>query len=155
MSLQAKVLIISDSVSAGTREDRTGTALTSLLTTEGFQVVEQRAVPDGVDPVALALTESSHRFHGLLVTAGGTGFSPTDLTPEATRTVIERDAPGMAEAMRTVSPLGRLSRGIAGTIGSCLVVNVPGSPNGAVDSIEAILDIVPHALELLGGGHPH
>jgi len=155
MSLQAKVLIISDSVSAGTREDRTGTALTSLLTTEGFQVVEQRAVPDGVDPVAVALTESSHRFHGLLVTTGGTGFSPTDLTPEATRTVIEREAPGMAEAMRTASPLGRLSRGIAGTIGSCLVVNVPGSPNGAVDSIGAILDIVPHALELLGGGRPH
>jgi molybdenum cofactor synthesis domain-containing protein len=155
MSLQAKVLIVSDSVSAGTREDRTGAALTSLLTTEGFRVVEQRAVPDGVDPVAVALTESSHRFHGLLVTTGGTGFSPTDLTPEATRTVIEREAPGMAEAMRTASPLGRLSRGIAGTIGSCLVVNVPGSPNGAVDSIGAILDIVPHALELLGGGRPH
>jgi len=155
MSLQAKVLIVSDSVCAGTREDRTGAALTSLLTTEGFRVVEQRAVPDGVDPVAVALTESSHRFHGLLVTTGGTGFSPTDLTPEATRTVIEREAPGMAEAMRTASPLGRLSRGIAGTIGSCLVVNVPGSPNGAVDSIGAILDIVPHALELLGGGRPH
>jgi len=155
MSLQAKVLIVSDSVSAGTREDRTGAALTSLLTTEGFRVVEQRAVPDGVDPVAVALTESSHRFHGLLVTTGGTGFSPTDLTPEATRTVIEREAPGMAEAMRTASPLGRLSRGIAGTIGSCLVVNVPGSPKGAVDSIGAILDIVPHALELLGGGRPH
>ena len=155
MSLQAKVLIVSDSVSAGTREDRTGAARTSLLTTEGFRVVEQRAVPDGVDPVAVALTESSHRFHGLLVTTGGTGFSPTDLTPEATRTVIEREAPGMAEAMRTASPLGRLSRGIAGTIGSCLVVNVPGSPKGAVDSIGAILDIVPHALELLGGGRPH
>jgi len=155
MSLQAKVLIVSDSVSAGTREDRTGAALTSLLMTEGFRVIEQRAVPDGVDPVAAALTESSHRFHGLLVTTGGTGFSPTDLTPEATRTVIEREAPGMAEAMRTASPLGRLSRGIAGTIGSCLVVNVPGSPNGAVDSIGAILDIVPHALELLGGGRPH
>jgi molybdopterin adenylyltransferase len=155
MSLQAKVLIVSDSVSAGTRADRTGAALTALLTTGGFRVVEQRAVPDGVDPVAVALTEASQNFHGLIVTTGGTGFSPTDLTPEATRTVIEREAPGMAEAMRTVSPLGRLSRGIAGTIGSCLVVNVPGSPNGAVDSIEAILDIVPHALELLGGGRPH
>jgi molybdopterin biosynthesis enzyme MoaB len=89
------------------------------------------------------------------VTTGGTGFSPTDLTPEGTRLVLEREAPGLAEAMRAVSPLGRLSRGSAGTVGASLVVNVPGSTTGAVESIEAILDVVPHALDLLGGGHPH
>jgi molybdopterin adenylyltransferase len=101
------------------------------------------------------LWELAAGFEGLVITTGGTGFSPSDLTPEATRTVLEREAPGLAEAMRAASPLGRLSRGIAGTVGSCLVVNVPGSPKGAVESIEAILDIVPHALELLAGGRPH
>jgi molybdopterin adenylyltransferase len=151
----AKVLTVSDTVNAGLREDRSGAALVSLLTSGGFQVVQWRTVPDGLDPVAVALRELAAGFEGLVITTGGTGFSPSDLTPEATRTVLEREAPGLAEAMRAASPLGRLSRGIAGTVGSCLVVNVPGSPKGAVESIEAILDIVPHALELLAGGRPH
>ena len=94
-------------------------------------------------------------FAGLLVTTGGTGFSPTDLTPEATRSVMEREAPGLAEAMRSISPLGRLSRGVAGTIGACLVLNVPGSPKGAVESLEAVADVLGHALDLLDGGRPH
>jgi len=89
------------------------------------------------------------------VTTGGTGFGPRDLTPEGTRTVLERDAPGIAEAMRLVSPLGRLSRGIAGTIGHALVLNVPGSPKGSVECIGAVLDVIPHALELLAGEQPH
>ncbi len=155
MSHHAKVLTVSDTVSAGMREDRSGPALVSLLTTGGFQVVECRTVPDGVAPVAAALRELAAGFEGLVITTGGTGFSPTDLTPEATRTVLEREAPGLSEAIRAASALGRLSRGIAGTVGSCLIVNVPGSPKGAAESIEAILDVVPHALDLLTGGTPH
>ena len=89
------------------------------------------------------------------MTTGGTGFSPTDLTPEATDSVIERPAPGLAEAMRAASPLGRLSRGMGGTIGRCLVLNVPGSPKGAVESLEAVVDVLEHALELLAGDQPH
>ena len=155
VALEAKVLVVSDSVHAGTRQDRSGAALADALSRHSFRVVEVRTVPDGVSPVGAALGELAAGFHGLIATTGGTGFSPTDLTPEATRTVIEREAPGLAEAMRVVSPLGRLSRGIAGTVGSCLIVNVPGSTNGAVESMAAIVDVVPHALELLGGGHPH
>ncbi|HVA10307.1 MAG TPA: molybdopterin-binding protein, partial [Acidimicrobiales bacterium] len=97
----------------------------------------------------------SSSFAGLVVTTGGTGFAPNDLTPEATRSVIEREAPGMAEAMRAISPLGRLSRGVAGTIGRCLVLNVPGSPKGAVESLVAVVDVCAHALDLLAGGTPH
>jgi molybdenum cofactor synthesis domain-containing protein len=125
------------------------------LARHGFAVVERRTVPDGVAVVAAALTELSSGYSGLVVTTGGTGFSPSDLTPEATRTVVEREAPGLAEAMRAVNPLGRLSRGIAGSIGPCLLLNVPGSPRGAVESLEAVVDVLPHALELLAGGHPH
>jgi molybdopterin adenylyltransferase len=152
---EAKVLTVSESVHAGTRLDRSGAALADTLTGHGFRVVEKRTVPDGVAPVAAALNELAAGFHGLIATIGGTGFSPTDLTPEATLSVVEREAPGLAEAMRAVNPLGRLSRGAAGTVGSCLIVNLPGSTQGAVESIEAVLDVVPHALELLGGGHPH
>ncbi len=155
MAPEAKVLIVSDSVFAGARQDRSGAALTEALTGYGFQVVEVRTAPDGVAPVATALGELAAGFHGLIATTGGTGFSPTDMTPEATGTVVERRAPGLAEAMRAASPLGRLSRGIAGTVGACLVVNLPGSTKGVVESIAAIVDVVPHALELLGGGHPH
>lgn len=105
--------------------------------------------------MAGALGELSAQFAGLVVTTGGTGFSPTDLTPEATRSVVEREAPGLAEAMRSASPLGRLSRGVAGSVGQCLVINVPGSPKGAVESLDAVVDVLAHALELLAGGKPH
>jgi molybdopterin adenylyltransferase len=155
VTFEAKVLTVSESVSHGTRQDRSGEDLAAALATHGFRVVERRVAPDGVDPVAAALTDLTSSFAGLVVTTGGTGFSPTDLTPEATRTVIEREAPGLAEAMRAVSPLGRLSRGVAGAVGRCLILNVPGSPKGAVESLEAVVDILPHALELLAGGAPH
>jgi molybdopterin adenylyltransferase len=155
MPAAAKILTVSDSVSLGTRQDRSGEELSSSLADHGFQVVERKVVPDGVVPVAAALVELSTRFAGLVVTTGGTGFSPTDLTPEATDSVIERQAPGLAEAMRAASPLGRLSRGTAGTIGQCLVLNVPGSPKGAVESLNAIVDVLEHALELLAGHQPH
>ena len=149
------MLTISESVSRGTRQDRSGDDLAASLADHGYRVVARHVVPDGLESVAGAITELSSSFAGLLVTTGGTGFSPTDLTPEASRSVIEREAPGLAEAMRAVSPLGRLSRGIAGTVGQCLVLNVPGSPKGAIESLEAIVDILPHALELLAGGAPH
>jgi molybdopterin adenylyltransferase len=155
MTLDAKVLTVSESVSRGTREDRAGEDLAVSLATHGFQVVGRLVTPDGVGPVSAALAELSRSFAGLVVTTGGTGFSPTDLTPEATLTVIDRQAPGLAEAMRAISPLGRLSRGLAGTVGQCLVLNVPGSPKGAVESLEAVIDVLPHALDLLFGGTPH
>lgn len=155
MRLEAKVLTVSESVHAGTREDRSGEALSELLTREGFTVVERRTVPDGIEPVADAITTMAEGFSGLVVTTGGTGFALSDLTPEATKAVIDREAPGFAEATRSASPLGRLSRGLSGTLGTALVLNVPGSPSGATESLQAVIDVVPHALELLDGGHPH
>jgi molybdopterin adenylyltransferase len=153
--LEAKVLTVSDGVVEGTREDRSGEALRDVLDGAGFDVVLRDVVADGVESVADALRRLADGFAGVIVTTGGTGFGPRDLTPEGTRLVIEREAPGIAEAMRLVSPLGRLSRGIAGTIGSALVLNVPGSPKGAAECLGAVLDVVPHALELLAGERPH
>ena len=155
MGLDAKILTVSQSASVGAREDRSGDELARVLVEHGFRIVERRVVPDGVAPVSAALIELSTGFAGLVVTTGGTGFSPTDLTPEAPRAVVEREAPGLAEAMRSVSPLGRLSRGLAGSVGCCLILNVPGSPRGAVESMEAVADVLGHALELLAGGRPH
>jgi molybdenum cofactor synthesis domain-containing protein len=151
----AKVLTVSDGVVAGTREDASGAALEQALADAGFTVVERRVVSDGISPVAAALVDMADGFAGLIVTTGGTGFGPRDLTPEGTAQAIEREAPGLAEAMRLVSPLGRLSRAIAGTRGQALIVNTPGSSKGAVETVTAVLDVVPHALELLAGGHPH
>ena len=147
---EAKVVTVSDGVMAGTREDKSGEALEKALTEAGFSVIERSAVADGVAAVAGELARVTASFHGLIVTTGGTGFAPRDQTPEGTREVIERDAPGLAEAMRLVSPLGRLSRGIAGIRGKSIILNTPGSPKGAVECLGAVVDIVPHALELLG-----
>jgi molybdopterin adenylyltransferase len=155
VEVSAKVLTVSDSVVAGSRVDRSGDAVQALLRANTYVVVERRVVPDGVEPVSAALADFSSSFVGLIVTTGGTGFSKTDLTPEATRLVLEREAPGMAEAMRAASPLGPLSRGLAGTVGSCLILNVPGSVNGAIESLTAVMDVLSHALELLAGGRPH
>ena len=121
----------------------------------GFAVDRHEVVGDGVDEVAAALRSLSGGFSGLVVTTGGTGFAPSDLTPEATRSVIDREAPGLAEAMRSVNPLGRLSRAVAGTTGQALIVNLPGSVSGATECLAAVLDVIPHALDLLSGGHPH
>lgn len=147
--LQAKVLTVSDGVIHGTREDRSGEALVALLTDAGYEVVEHRAVEDGVESVSVALTELCDDFSGLVVSTGGTGFGPRDLTPEGTAAVLDRHAPGLAEAMRLVNPLGRLSRGIAGTKGLALVVNTPGSTKGCVETLSAVIDVVPHAIRLM------
>jgi molybdopterin adenylyltransferase len=154
MGLRARVITVSDGVAAGTREDRSGTALAELLGRSGF-TVERSVVSDGADEVAAALTEACRGFAGLVVTTGGTGFGPRDLTPEGTARVLEREAPGLAEAMRLVNPLGRLSRGRAGTLGEALVLNLPGSSTGALECLDAVLDVLPHALDLLAGGRPH
>ncbi len=151
MTLVAKVLTVSDGVMAGTREDRSGAALAEVLRDAGFQVVETKVVADGVASVAGALSRLTSGFPGVVVTTGGTGFGHRDHTPEGTREVIERDAPGLAEAMRLVNPLGRLSRGIAGIRGQAIILNTPGSPSGAVECLNAVIDVLPHALGLLSG----
>ena len=159
---RAKVLTVSDGVVAGTRQDRSGDALVEALSGAGFEVVERRVVADGTEPVADALRSLAAGFAGLVVTTGGTGFAPRDLTPEGTKAVLDREAPGLAEAMRLASPLGRLSRAAAGTLGTSVVLNLPGSTSGAVECLTAVLDVVPHALELLAdeptrhpaGAHP-
>lgn len=156
MELAAKILIVSDSSAAGTRDDLAGPLLKARLEEAGFRVAELRIVPDGVGSVASALRALIEGFAGLVVTSGGTGFSPRDLTPEATLEVIEREAPGLSEATRLASPLGRLSRARAGTAGRSLIVNFPGSPKGAIECLEAVLDVLPHAIELLQGeASPH
>lgn len=147
--LAAKVLTVSDGVIHGTREDKSGVALAELLTENGYSVVEQRVVADGVENVSEALIAMSADFSGVVVTTGGTGFGPRDLTPEGTRLVLEREAPGISEAMRLVNPLGRLSRAVAGTRGLALIVNAPGSPKGAVETVTAVIDVLPHAVRLM------
>jgi len=148
---KARILVVSTGAAAGTREDRGGPALREALVDAGWETEAPVVVPDGVDSVATALRRMCDGFGGLVVTTGGTGFSPTDLTPEATRAVIEREAPGLAEAMRAVDPRGRLGRGICGTVGEAVVINCPGSPGGAVDQLAAVLDVLPHAVALLAG----
>jgi molybdenum cofactor synthesis domain-containing protein len=146
---QAKVVTVSDGVMAGTREDRSGAALVAALTDAGFDVVEHSVIADGVVTVAAELARVSSGFAGLIVTTGGTGFAPRDQTPEGTLEILERLAPGLAEAMRAASPLGRLSRGAAGIRGHTVILNTPGSPTGALECLNAVLDALPHALDLL------
>jgi len=151
----AKVLTVSDSVSAGSADDRGGPAVAGVLADAGFIVDEQRVCPDGRHEVGEALVELCEGFAGVVVTTGGTGFGPRDLTPEGTLVILDRQAPGMAEAMRNVNPLGRLSRGVAGTRDRALIINLPGSPAGARECLGAVIDVVPHALDLLAGRHGH
>ena len=145
----AKVLTVSDGVVAGSRVDASGAALVALLKEHDFAVIEHTVVADGSDTVAAELDRLSNGFSGLIVSTGGTGFAPRDQTPEGTRQVIEREAPGLAEAMRLVSPLGRLSRGVVGIRGQAIICNTPGSPKGCVEQLNAIIDVLPHALRLL------
>lgn len=153
MLRRAAVVTVSDGVHAGTREDVSGPSVAELLTRAGFQIV-RRVVPDERAEIERALVELAEET-SLVVTTGGTGFAPRDVTPEATRAVIDREAPGLAEAMRAAGRAttanADLSRGVAGTIGTAVVVNLPGGPVGATESLEAILAILPHAIDHLGG----
>ncbi len=156
----ARVLTVSDGVAAGTRDDVSGRVLVDALTAAGFEVTAHRVSADGVEAVRDALRELTDGFAGLVVTTGGTGFGPRDLTPEGTRAVIEREAPGIAEAIRRASDeggrgFGMLSRGVAGTRGAALVCNLPGSRSGALEALGVVLPIAGHALDLLAGGRPH
>jgi len=153
--LLAKVLTVSDGVMSGSREDKSGEALVLSLSANGFNVVEHRAVADGVESVAACLSEMTKDFAGVIVTTGGTGFTERDLTPEGTLQVLERQAPGIAEAMRLVNPLGRLSRGVAGIVGKSIILNTPGSTVGCVECFDAVADVIPHALRLLHGERLH
>lgn len=147
--LHAKVLTVSDGVFHGVRDDTGGRGLAAHLTANGFDVVDHQVTQDGAGEVAGRLIEMSDGFAGLIVTTGGTGFAPRDQTPEGTSAVIEREAPGLAEAMRLISPFGRLSRGVAGIRGQAIICNTPGSPKGTIEQIDAVLDVLPHALRLL------
>jgi len=155
VSYQAKVLTVSDSVMRGEREDESGPAVARALQDAGFEVVEQSTAPDGVAAVAGDLARMASAFTGLVVTTGGTGFGPRDQTPEGTAEVVDRPAPGLAEAMRRSSPVAPLSRGMAGVRGRALLVNLPGSPKGALECLAAIIDLLPHAIGVLAGEQPH
>jgi molybdopterin adenylyltransferase len=148
-AFEAKVLTVSDGVVAGTRDDASGRALVERLTAAGAVVVEHQVCSDGADVVAGVLQHMANDFSGVIVSTGGTGFAPRDQTPEGTKAIIQREAPGLAEAMRNINPLGRLSRGVVGIRGTAIIVNTPGSPKGCVEQLEAIIDVLPHAVALL------
>jgi molybdenum cofactor synthesis domain-containing protein len=151
--VRAAVLTVSDGVAAGEREDRSGDLLEELLAADGWEV-ERRVVPDERAVIAAAIRELAARSD-VVLTTGGTGLAPRDVTPEATGDVLERVAPGIAEALRADSIAktahGLLSRGVAGACGSTLVVNLPGSPGGCRDGFQVLRPALPHAVELLSG----
>lgn len=154
---RAVVITVSDGVSAGTREDGSGQALEEMLTERGYEV-SRVLVPDEADEIVGAIQTASTRSE-LVLTTGGTGFGVRDVTPEATATVLDRDAPGLVHAMLArgleVTPMAALTRARAGTVGNALVVNLPGSPKGASENLEAIIDVIPHVLQLLSGDNTH
>lgn len=156
--LTAAVVTVSDGVAAGKRQDSSGDALEGALVRAGFEVVERVVVPDEGPQIAAALIAMSQAAR-LVISTGGTGFGPRDVTPEATRTVIEREAPGIVHLMYAKgiaqTPMAALSRGLAGTRGTGLIVNVPGSLRGALENLDAIIEVVPHLLDLLLGDTEH
>ncbi|MBW3664113.1 MAG: MogA/MoaB family molybdenum cofactor biosynthesis protein [Actinobacteria bacterium] len=155
---KAAVLTVSDRSAEGEREDRSGPAVAAVLEEQGFDVVRVRVVPDDVDAIASAIRDLAGGA-AVVATTGGTGFAPRDVTPEATARIVDRQAPGLAEAMRAAgrrsTPFADLSRGIAGTVGDTLVVNLPGSERGAVESLRAIVGLLPHAIDQLRGITDH
>jgi molybdopterin adenylyltransferase len=158
--IPAAIVTISDSVSAGTREDRSGPALRERLEHLGFAVTVMRSVPDDRPQIADMLKDlSGAGAVSAIFTTGGTGIAPRDVTPEATRDVIEREIPGLGEVMRAEGRksviTAPLSRALAGSRGGVLIVNLPGSPRGAVESLDAIVELVPHIVDLLNGKTEH
>lgn len=153
----AVVITVSDGVSAGVREDGSGDALEEMLADHGYEVARE-LVADEADQIESAIRSACAQA-SLVITTGGTGFGLRDVTPEATASVIEREAPGLVQAMIArgleATPMAALTRARAGTVGGSLVVNLPGSPKGAIENLEAIIDVIPHALQLLGGDNRH
>lgn len=152
------MLTVSDGVDAGTRTDESGDALVTSLVDSGVAVVERSVVPDEIGAIGEALLEAvSHA--DLVLTTGGTGFGPRDVTPEATARLIERPAPGLVHLMLASglehTARAALSRPVAGTVGRTLVVNLPGSPSGAIENLASIMPVLPHALQLLAGDTEH
>ena len=158
MSPTAAVLTASDGVVAGSRTDESGDVLARMLSDAGFEIVDRVAVADEVDLIEGSLRDLVGRAR-FVVTTGGTGFGPRDVTPEATARIIERRADGLIHAMYAAgldkTPMAAISRALAGSVGDALVVNVPGSPKGASESLEAVLPVVPHVLDLLQGDTRH
>jgi molybdopterin adenylyltransferase len=158
--IKAVVLTVSDACSVGEREDLSGTALVQLLTGLGAEIVAREVVNDDLEPLALRLRKFADRDDvNLIVTTGGTGFGPRDNTPEATRQIIEREAPGLAEAMRSEglkhTPMAMISRGVCGVRSSALIVNLPGSPKGVRESFAVIEPVLDHVVALMAGQTGH
>ena len=154
MLIRVGILTISDRSAHGKRPDESGPALVKATGNHGWHVVRTEIIPDDLETIKRTLSEWADSGEmNLLLTTGGTGFSPRDVTPEATQAVIERPAPGLAEAMRSASlqitPHAMLSRAIAGIRARTLVVNLPGSPKGAVENLNVIVPVLPHAVQLL------
>jgi len=158
VKLSAAVFTISDSSHSGSREDLTGPRLQLCLSKAGFEIVLTEILPDEAQQIAVALRTAAAQAR-LVVTTGGTGISPRDVTPEATRSVCDRLLDGLAEFMRAEglkqTPFAALSRGVCGTIGTSLVLNLPGNPAGAEQSLKSVLPLIPHALDLLAGKTEH
>jgi molybdopterin adenylyltransferase len=160
MSIKAVVITASDACSRGERPDESGAALVELLTSINAEIVATKILSDDLDPLTQALREFAHRDDvNLIVTTGGTGLGPRDNTPEATQRVIEREAPGIAEAIRAESlkatPMAMLSRGVCGVCSGTLIVNLPGSPKAVRETFAVIAPVLPHALDLLAGKTTH
>ncbi|HEY0141748.1 MAG TPA: MogA/MoaB family molybdenum cofactor biosynthesis protein [Thermoanaerobaculia bacterium] len=157
--MQAAVITCSDAAAAGTRDDQSGPAVRAMLVERDFTVDAPVIVPDDIDAIANAIVTAIDSGARLVVTTGGTGIAPRDVTPEATLRVCERLVPGFGELMRLRSlektSMAPLSRAQAAIRGTALVVNLPGSVRGAVENLEAVVHLVPHALDLLGGKTEH
>ncbi|MCY7396067.1 MAG: MogA/MoaB family molybdenum cofactor biosynthesis protein [Nocardioides sp.] len=158
MSLRGEVVVASNRAAAGVYEDATGPLLVAFLRELGFVVDDPVVVPDGA-PVATAITDAVQAGARVVLTTGGTGLTPTDLTPEVTRPLLDREVPGLAEAIRSHGvakgvPTAVLSRGLAGVVGSAVVVNLPGSRGGVRDAIEVLRPVLVHAVEqVVGSDH--